>query len=494
MKSIRSWLDDHANPILVKEVRQALRGRYFRATYVFTLLAATLIGIFTLMAKVNDEALGQPYFMAIYLCLAGTMLGLIPFQAFVAGGGVAGKGDRMEMLQLTDLRPRQIVMGRLLSSLAQAGVIFCALLPYLALGFLLPGVDLFVIGFVIFFTLLFSAFMCCLTLGASFLTQNRVVRVLIMAFLGMGQLGFVAAAIGGASELLDWPDQLHDDEFPWAVTAMALHGLALAAVCFVGGASRLSHPEENRTSLLRIVVIGLEVVAVIFLYLLMNYGPGSPDEEVMVVGFAYMCFMLYIPGVIFATEPERLGRRVQVTAPKSRLLGFLITPLMPGGGNGSLFNSSLILAICGFMILIPPMTPDYSFNYTGGMVITAMYFMIAINLPTAFTQRFVGKHVLLRVGSLLVPPLFFLMVLLGPTLVGFLVGDPYLEDFEHPGTMPWGMETVWDNDPEAPQVWLWVSMALLVTFGVNLPRRFRGRKAVREATAIARKRAEEARK
>ncbi|HTF91226.1 MAG TPA: hypothetical protein VK843_22630, partial [Planctomycetota bacterium] len=35
------WIDYRLNPILVKEVRQALRGRYFRNLFWFTVVAAT---------------------------------------------------------------------------------------------------------------------------------------------------------------------------------------------------------------------------------------------------------------------------------------------------------------------------------------------------------------------------------------------------------------------------------------------------------------------
>ena len=151
--TLPDWIDDRFNPILVKEVRQALRGRYFKVTYGLTLIAATLVGIVCLMASDSNQDIGQTYFVGIYMCMAAAMMGLVPFQAFVAASG-SGRGGRAELLQLTALRPRQIVAGRLLSSLVQSGLVLAALAPFLALSFLLPGVDLTVLVFVVVLSLI----------------------------------------------------------------------------------------------------------------------------------------------------------------------------------------------------------------------------------------------------------------------------------------------------------------------------------------------------
>ncbi len=115
------WLDDRLNPILVKEVRQALRSRYFWGTYALALAAATIIGSFLLGMVDDPDELGAVFFGVVYFCLAASTMGLVPFQAFLAAGGT-WDAERTNLLLLTALTPRQIVQGRLMASVVQIEV------------------------------------------------------------------------------------------------------------------------------------------------------------------------------------------------------------------------------------------------------------------------------------------------------------------------------------------------------------------------------------
>ena len=124
-----SRLSDFLNPILVKEVRQGLRGRYFKGTYAFTLVIATFVGLFVLVVGQEQSDVGQAFFTAIFVCLTGAVLALIPFQAYVSTATADPR--QADILALSNLRPRQIVWGRLLATLVQGGLIVSALFPFL---------------------------------------------------------------------------------------------------------------------------------------------------------------------------------------------------------------------------------------------------------------------------------------------------------------------------------------------------------------------------
>ncbi|MED5374306.1 MAG: hypothetical protein VX899_25025 [Myxococcota bacterium] len=475
MRLLESWTE-RLNPILVKEVRQALRGRYFRVTYGLTLLAATVVGILTLMSVDDPDRVGQVYFTGIYFCMAGAMLGLVPFQAFVAAGG-GGRGSRAELLQLTALRPRQIVAGRLMSSLAQSGLVLAALLPYLALGFLLPGVDLFALFFIVVYTLIWSLAISSVTIAASFLTNNRLVRVLLMVVLGAFQFGFTSSAVGLAAELLDRSENLRDSEFLAVSGLFAAMGLSIGLFAFIGGTLRIAHPEENRSTPLRVFMLLFAFIGALLSYLL-TWFVRHPEPEFPLVGYLMLGFFMLIPGGIFASEPERLGRRVQVTAPRNRTIALLAAPLMPGGGNGALFNT-LVLAFFGLLpALFPAMDPDEGDAWGSLFLFAGLWGFAAFNLPTAILQRWV-ENTWVRVVAVFSPILFFIVTGLLPAMVGFVIGDRDLQDFEHPLFFPWAFErltrssqTYWEA------IWAVAIALFVITLAVNLPRMKRGVQAV----------------
>lgn len=482
--TLPSFIDDRLNPILVKEVRQALRGRYFKVTYGLTLIAATLVGIVCLMAADSGQEVGQAYFVGIYMCMASAMMGLVPFQAFVAASG-SGRGGRAELLQLTALRPRQIVAGRLLSSLVQSGLVLAALAPFLALSFLLPGVDLTVLLFVVVYTLIFSACVSCVTLSASFLTENRLLRVLLMVILGGFQFSLVSSAVAGVTEILRNSSDLQDIEAQIALSIFAGIAIFIATFAFIGGTLRISHPEENRSTPLRLLMLGFAVVGMTGTYAAMHWAP-HPEAEAFVVAYLALGFAMLLPAGLFSGESERLGRRVQVTAPKNALVGLLATPLMPGGGNGALFNMALLAFFGAFMMLFPTVDPDSGDAWAELFIFSFMWGVTAFNLPTALLQRWADRTPI-RVLSAFSPGLFFAATAMVPTFVGLMLGDRDWGEFEHPFCFPWAFERLTrDSYSHRESIWAVAIGFFLLTVVVNLPRMMRGLREVQRVCRLRR--------
>ncbi|MCP4807069.1 MAG: hypothetical protein GY913_26505 [Proteobacteria bacterium] len=475
------WLDDRLNPILVKEVRQALRSRYFWGTYALALAAATIIGSFLLGMVDDPDELGAVFFGVVYFCLAASTMGLVPFQAFLAAGGT-WDAERTNLLLLTALTPRQIVQGRLMASVVQIGLLFLALLPFLGLGFLMPGVDLGAFGVILLTTLLFGAFLSAVTIAASWLTANKLLRVLLMTVIGGGLLWMVGIAVAASSELVRSPDVMADDEFKWAWMAIVFHGGAVAALAFAAAVARISHPESNRSRPLRILVAALCLVGHIGVYWVQYSGSG--EDELPLVMFAYLCFVLTVPMMGFLTEPEVLGRRVWLDVPKK--FAALSSPLQPGSGNGFIYLTVLLGSMVFFVCLVPPIdVRDWTGEYVPGVLTAAGYLYIAVGLPTAPFARWT-HHLWVRVVSVFSVPAFCMCALFLPALYGAIIDDWDLENFEHIGSPIYAIEwATRDHNMIHPAIVIGVA----VTFLVNLPRMMRGlamlnraRKAVPEAS------------
>jgi hypothetical protein len=477
VKRAWTWLDDRLNPILVKEVRQALRSRYFIGTYSLALIMATGIGMFVLMGADGDE-LGMIFFATVYVCLAAATMGLVPFQAFLAAGG-GWDAEKTNVLLLTDLRPAQIVRGRLLSSLTQSLLILLALLPFLGLAFLLPGVDLAAAGVVLVTTLIFSGYLSCLTIAASWLTSNKLLRVLLMTFLGGGLLWFTGIAVALGIEMLDHPDNMADDEFWWAWAAIVLHGGAVAAFAFAAACARIAHPEENRSRPLRLLTLGITASLLVAIYVLMD-KVSHPDDEMVVALAAYGSLALSVPFAFFLTEPERLGRRVRIELPRRSLLALLSAPLQPGGGNGFLLLLATCAAFFGVLIVAPPPNVDnWADEYVPGLLTCGAYLILAVGLTTPVFARWTDRTTV-RVLAVLSVPAFCAASMVAPAFWGFLVDDRDLERFRHVGNPVYTMEQAFRGDFSFEPL---LFLGVIVVLAVNVPRVVRGLRLVREARA-----------
>lgn len=480
-----AWADDRINPILVKEVRQAVRSRFFWGTYGLALIVACCAGGFLLAAIDDPNELGKVFFGVTFFCLAACVLGLVPFQAFLAAGG-NWDTERTQVLLLTALRPRQVVLGRLLASMVQIGLMFLALLPFLGLSFLLPGVDIAAFGISVVTVLLFGTFLSCLTIAASWLSANRLVRVLLMTVIGGGLLWMVGVSVALASELVSRPDTITNDEFWWVWAALVFHGAAVGAFAFAAACARIAHPEGNRTRPLRILTVLVTASAIGGLYALDRAGHG--EREAVVILGAYLFMVLVVPFTGFLTEPERMGRRAWIDVPKR--FATLSSIVQPGSGNAFVLLNVLIGGVLLLLLTAPPMTSltpsDWDYYEMAGMLMTAgAYLYIAVGFPTAFFSRKTGSGPW-RLAAVASVPIFCLACLMIPSVIGFAIGDYDLREFEHVGNPFWAMEEV-DDGAEFIQPLLLVGVA--VTLMVNVPRLIRALRSLALASQEARDRA-----
>ena len=76
-RRLQAWIDDRLNPILVKEVRQALRGRYFRNLFWFTVVAATGMSVLRILSAEGEGrvgSMGPSFFLFNFGVMATTTL------------------------------------------------------------------------------------------------------------------------------------------------------------------------------------------------------------------------------------------------------------------------------------------------------------------------------------------------------------------------------------------------------------------------------------
>ena len=138
------YAGDWLNPILVKETRQALKSSQFAITFVLVLVACWIvtIGVVAYIGpRIFYSADGGTLLAWYYAILALPLMVVVPLAAF-RSLAAEREDNTYDLLSITALKPRQIISGKLGSSIAQMAVYFSAITPCLAFTYLLRGVDL----------------------------------------------------------------------------------------------------------------------------------------------------------------------------------------------------------------------------------------------------------------------------------------------------------------------------------------------------------------
>lgn len=335
-------LQDAVNPIVVKELRQALRGNYFSVSFWLAITVA-LVFAFTGVSRASGNP-GPAILLPVAYAMAIACHGMIPLAAYLSMASEWNEGVS-DLLLLSGLRPRQIVFGKLLSSLTQAVLVYSALLPFFGAAFLAGGVDLLVVGVLFGASLLTTTVTIAFSIGLGSLTRARAARV--VTSLGL-LLGLFVVTVGTAvffQYLLGAPDALWMGDTIASLLVAIVIAVAAAIVSLGVAAVNFTHAGENRSTPLRVSVVvgGLATLAAPSLF-----GISMLDDfgAFVIVG---VWISVHVAFLFFMTEPESLPKRVPLTVPRRAWLALLTAPFLPGGGRGMILF--VLFGVAGTLIL-----------------------------------------------------------------------------------------------------------------------------------------------
>ncbi len=419
---LERW-SERTNPVLVKEVRAALRGRTFMIGFVILLMLALIVSTIAMVATTSDEGIpsGAGYLGAVSVVfMLGTMV-LVPFMA-MAAMSAEHEDSALEMLQLSGLAPGRVVFGKLAGAAVQASLIYAACLPFLSFAFLLPGTDLVSLlgGLVTMLAWCLAYSSVGILLGATL--KARWARVFGYVFLAvvifMGFMIpsiFLSRFIGFSGGSVSWIWTL--------LLPLAISGLVIA-LCCVHATSRLQHAEENRSTPYRVVGTAALLVACGF-----GLASDSPDELFV---WLLVALGLGTPALILGvTEKERLPRAVLLRTRRRPWPWFAI-PWMPGGGLAVLLvgvHFGLVLA-AGFVAAWRFGTQD-AWRTVGALALVEAWLFVVLLLPAGAFARHLDRpwvQGLARVATIVLP----VIVVILPTL-GMFIGGSTTGSFGHVG-------------------------------------------------------------
>ena len=146
-----NWREWELNPIVIKELRQAVRSRILSGILMLFLLLLFLGSVASLagqgMARGEILEMGPKMFDACLAVLAVSSLVFIPIYT---GIRLALEQHEADLVLYTPLPVPKLVQGKFLAGVYIAGLFFSVCAPFMTFSTLLRGIDWLTIQFVLF--------------------------------------------------------------------------------------------------------------------------------------------------------------------------------------------------------------------------------------------------------------------------------------------------------------------------------------------------------
>jgi hypothetical protein len=352
-------LGDWFNPIVVKEVRQALKSRQFVGTFLLLLLAAwagSIFGVSYLGESLDYGSWAVTFHAGFLFALCVATLVIVPFSTFRSI--IEERTETtLELLQITALSPVQIVRGKTQSAMVQVLVYYSAIAPFIAFTALLPGFDVVHVAFslvMLFITALcFSMIALAIGAHARNTTMQAISTLFVIAVAFGGMMAFFSVMTAAGEGI-----RFDDSTTWWALALVVFLGLSTGYVCEQAAVAQLTFESDNRSTRIRLAAGAHWLVCWLglLIFLLMRQPPAIPSETLTAILTLTVTYIT-LAGVLFVSVKDTLSRRVSRGLPRSRALRVLWAPFLPGGARGLLYSIvSLFLVGVFVAVLLPELT------------------------------------------------------------------------------------------------------------------------------------------
>lgn len=446
---------ERLNPILVKEARQALKSKQFVITFTLLLLAGwvwSMLGVALLSPGVYYAPGGRFMLTGYFIVLAIPLLVIVPFSAFRSLASEREDGT-FELLSITTLSARQIVTGKLGSAILQMLVYYSALAPCIAFTYLLRGIDILTILFLLFYTFVASTLLSTFGLVIATLTRSRHWQVLLSVLLLIGLLIATYAWTLSFSLLIYNGQAAFDDANFWlAQAAIVTFCLSFAALFVLTASAQISFASDNRSTRLRVMML---IQQVLWIGWIMFFWIHSEEEPFLFVLVALAAIYWFVCGAFLMGETAGVSPRVKRSLPQSFLGRMCLTWFNPGAGTGYTFAVLNMLTVVAVVAMAGSVAEIEGFAGVRGGTDWLQFTLLA----GAYVVAYLGTGRLLvlllsqlgRVSMLLAVLINIFLAVIGVALPVFL--QAWLEGYSRMSYSPlqltnwiWTMEEAGDGN------------------------------------------------
>ena len=352
-------LDGRLNPIVVKELRQAVRSRFvIAALLLFLAIQLVIIWLFLMMNEniASDFDGGRRIFSVLQGVLSATCIVFIPIYTGIRFA-LERSGNNMDLFFVTTIRPRTIIWGKILAATILAVLLYSACMPFMTFTYLLRGIDLPSI-----FRSLASSFLVVLAavhfaILAGSLAASIAMKILLALVGLIAMIQFLWGAL--YYSLVVAVSQARSPSSTgsfWALTWLTSSFFVAGMGLFHALSTAVISPTmSNRTFPVRayLTLAWLVYGAVCFLF--GDVSAGFPGVR----PWAYTATLLFSAGFwVAVSEREVPSARVARTIPRNRFLRGVAFLFYTGAAGGVIWAVLMIALTLGVAVacanLFPP--------------------------------------------------------------------------------------------------------------------------------------------
>jgi len=344
---------DRLNPIVVKELRQAVRSRFVSAVLMlFMGIQALVVGIFVMSMvgrKSAGLAIGGDICMTLFTILTFACFYFIPLYT-----GMRFSYERSDiqkdLLFTTTITPGAVVRGKMWSAAILTVLLYSATAPFMTFSYLLRGVDLMTTFVILGTEFLIIMAVTQLTVFLAAIPAHRVVKLLLGVALFLSLTGMILGFFEGL---------FHGNPFsgiPLMWGGLAVLGtlltflLAAMGLIHFAAVAILAPPSANRSLPLRIYTVsawlGLGLVTALWWWI------KSQVEPLVICGI-FGIFFFSFSFLVAVSERQSWGPRLRRTIPRflpARVIAFLFYSGAAGGILGVVLMLGLFFGVLAVLI------------------------------------------------------------------------------------------------------------------------------------------------
>lgn len=398
LEAIAERVGSRLNPIVVKELRQAMRSRFILGVFFVMVVIFTFIALFAswFTASGVTNTSGPGFFIWVYSVVAfGTLL----FVPGYAGSriGIERAGQDPDLLFITTLKPSSIVRGKALVASLIALFLVSTALPFMAFAYTLRGIDLPNIALIMLLTFIASCAASYLAILIGSIPTGKIGKVVLflaslygLLMLSIGAIASVVTSldVGGViSGLGRITGASYSADIPILLFSF---GLAVGCVMWIAhslSTALISPRTSNRIMPIRLClsVITLVLTVVFGIFHILDPGVSEIGTAAIVFGI-----LVYAFGLLLAVcERVRPGPRVAATIPKNRLSRMAVFPFFTGSANGIVW----CLLLGGFIVLLCLVYSDVVQLSGLRGVTTLLLYMLAYALSALLLRKTVLRKI-----------------------------------------------------------------------------------------------------
>lgn len=368
--------DNLSNPILVKELRQSVKGKFLIVVLGLILTIQLFMWwMFTLPDTISSVSGESAYFGL--LSLFGFSLAVC--MPLYTGWRILIERANQDLLYVSALSPFQIVWGKFLASAGIIFIVFSTFLPFFYLTLLLGGIDTLTITYTLLIALIgllgmvtFTIFVLC-----------GVVPIVLKVFLVLGFLaGNIYIGAGVVFSMWAFFDTygFFDEQAAFAVfLTWMIGGTLVNGLFIVLSAAIISPSSSNRAVVPRIYTTLMALVGYItFAVVIMMsspFGGAYPPGFWNQILYAATVATLPFAGLIFLVSASgrfKYGLRLKKAIPNGIVKKVLWLPFYSGAANGLVW-SGIFIGGCFAVLLYLAVQPSTT---TGGFGVSISEYLL----------------------------------------------------------------------------------------------------------------------